>query len=111
MHACPDQKGRAKHQSDENTHPVPAIAMPEYTSKRAGDTGTKIVAKQVERRGLPLGAARAWANPAAGNGVCSKKPAEKSNIPANISHKEENSVISRPSSITPVEASMTGPRP
>ncbi|SQB39655.1 Uncharacterised protein [Citrobacter koseri] len=40
-----------------------------------------------------------------------KNPAEKSSIPAKISHSDVNSVINSPNNITPVENNITGPRP
>ena len=58
-----------------------------------------------------LYAARAWANPAAGNGMRGKEARREEQHSGKNQPQEEKSVISSPNSITAVDTSITGPRP
>ena len=109
MQTRPDQQSNDQHQSNKCADAVPAIVMPENTTQRPGNTRPQIVTEQKQAwplarfaRGPIQLLATEWA---------AKNPAEKSNIPAKISHSELNKVISKPNSITPVENNITGPRP
>lgn len=58
---------------DEPANPVPPGEVPEKAACRAGNTRSRVVAKQVQRRRLPLGLDCAAADPAAGHRVCAEE--------------------------------------
>ncbi len=80
------------------------------TTQRPGNTRPQIVTEQIQRGGLAFSAFCAGPIQLLATEWAAKNPAEKSNIPAKISHSELNKVISKPNSITPVEnTSLTTP--
>ncbi len=111
MQTRPDQQSNDQHQSNKCADAVPAIVMPENTTQRPGNTRPQIVTEQIQRGGWPLARFARGPIQLLATEWAAKNPAEKSNIPAKISHSELNKVISKPNSITPVENNITGPRP
>jgi hypothetical protein len=46
--ATPHQQRHTQHQRNKSAHAVPAVVMPEHTAERPGDTGSQIIAEQVQ---------------------------------------------------------------
>lgn len=101
MQTRPDQQSNDQHQSNKCADAVPAIVMPENTTQRPGNTRPQIVTEQIQRGGSPLARFARGPIQLLATEWAAKNPAEKSNIPAKISHSELNKVISKPNSITP----------
>lgn len=49
-----DQQRQHQHQGDKSAHAVPAIAVPEHTAQRTGNTGSQIIAEQIQEEAWPL---------------------------------------------------------
>ena len=111
VQTCADQQRQHQHQGDKSAHAVPAVAVPEYAAERTGNTGSQIIAEQIQEEARPLARFARGPIQLLCYGGARQKPAEKSSIPAKISHSDVNRVINSPTSITPVEKSITGPRP